>query len=102
MNLSWRHLPQVRHFSHVTNPNSTTSPTSSYELFGLTGRWALNDTWSVRGGVDNLFDRQPVLVGANWVPTPTGSGVTSAVGTTDVSNYDIIGRRYFLSFNAKF
>jgi iron complex outermembrane recepter protein len=102
VSLSWRHLPRVRHFSRVTNPLSTTEPTSSYELFGLTGRWSINDTWSVRGGVDNLFDRQPLLVGANYVPTATGSGVTSAVGTTDVSNYDIIGRRYFLSFNAKF
>jgi outer membrane receptor protein involved in Fe transport len=102
VNLSWRHLPRVRHFSAVTNPASTTSPTSSYELFGLTGRWSVNDTWSVRGGVDNLFDRQPVLVGANWVPTAIGSGVTSAAGTTDTSNYDIIGRRYYLGFNAKF
>ncbi|MEJ0038032.1 MAG: TonB-dependent receptor [Gammaproteobacteria bacterium] len=102
VNLSWRHLPQIRHNSLVTNPLSTTSPTSSYELFGLTGRWSVNDTWTLRGGVDNLFDRQPVLVGANWVPTAAGSGVTSATGTTDVSNYDIIGRRYYLGFNAKF
>ncbi|MEJ1965004.1 MAG: TonB-dependent receptor [Gammaproteobacteria bacterium] len=102
VNLSWRHLPQVRHNSLVTNPLSTTLPTSSYELFGLTGRWSINDTWSVRGGVDNLFDRKPVLVGANWTPTASGSGVTSAAGTTDVSNYDIIGRRYYLGFNAKF
>jgi iron complex outermembrane recepter protein len=102
VNLSWRHLPKIRHNSLVTNPLSTTSPTSSYELFGLTGRWSINDTWTVRGGVDNLFDRQPVLVGANWVPTATGSGVTSAAGTTDTSNYDIIGRRYYLGFNAKF
>jgi len=42
------------------------------------------------------------LVGANWVPTAAGSGVTSMTGTTDVSNYDIIGRRYYLGFNAKF
>jgi outer membrane receptor for ferrienterochelin and colicin len=102
VNLSWRHLPEVRHFSRVTNPLSTNSNTSSYELFSLTGRWTINDTWSVRGGVDNLFDRQPVLVGANWVPTSTGTGVTSATGTTDVSNYDIIGRRYYVGFNAKF
>lgn len=102
VNLAWRHLPQVRHFSRVTNPASTTEPTSSYELFNLSARWSINDTWAVRGGVDNLFDRQPLLVGANWIPTPTGSGVTSAAGTTDVSNYDIMGRRYFLSFTAKF
>ncbi len=36
------------------------------------------------------------------MPTATGSGVTSAMGTTDASNYDIIGRRYYLGFNAKF
>ena len=102
VNLSWRHLPQIRHNSLVTNPLSTTSPTSSYELFGLTGRWSINDTWTVRGGVDNLMDRKPVLVGANWVPTAAGSGVTSAAGTTDTSNYDIVGRRYYLGFNAKF
>jgi iron complex outermembrane receptor protein len=101
-NLAWRHLPRVRHFSRVTNPASTTSDTSSYELFNLSGRWAISDTWTVRGGVDNLFDRRPVLVGANWVPTPAGTGVTSAAGTTDLSNYDIIGRRFFLSFNARF
>jgi outer membrane cobalamin receptor len=100
VNLSWRHLPKVRHNSLVTNPLSTTSPTSSYELFGLTGRWSINDTWTVRGGVDNLMTRKPVLVGANWVPTAAGSGVTSAAGTTDTSNYDIIGRRYYLGFNA--
>jgi len=102
VNLNWRHLPQVRHNSLVTNPLSTTLPTSSYELFGLTGRWSVNDTWSVRGGVDNLFNRRPVTVGANWVPTATGSGVTSMTGTTDVSNYDIIGRRYYVGFQAKF
>jgi outer membrane receptor for ferrienterochelin and colicin len=86
----------------VTNSQSTTSPTSSYELFGLNGRWSVNDTWALRGGVDNLFDRQPVRVGANFVPTATGSGVTSASGTTDTSNYDIVGRRYYLGVTAKF
>ncbi len=102
VNLSWRHLPKVRHNSLVTNPASTTESTSSYELFGLNGRWSINDTWSVRGGADNLFDRQPVRVGANFVPTAAGSGVTSAVGATDTSNYDIIGRRYYLGVTARF
>jgi outer membrane receptor protein involved in Fe transport len=102
VNLSWRHLPRVRHNSVVTNSASTTVPTSSYELFGLNGRWAFNDTWSVRGGVDNLFDRQPVRVGANFVPTATGSGVISAAGTTDTSNYDIVGRRFYLGATARF
>jgi outer membrane cobalamin receptor len=102
MNLTWRHLPSVRHNSLVTNPASTTLPTSSYELFGLAGRWTINQTWAVRGGVDNLFDRQPPRVGANYVPTATGSGVNSAAGATDTSNYDIVGRRYYLGVTGKF
>lgn len=102
MTLSWRYLPRVRHSSLATNPASTTMSTGSYSLFGLWGRWSINDGWSVRGGVDNLLDRNPPRVGANWVPTATGSGVTSAAGTTDTSNYDIAGRRYYVGVTAKF
>ncbi|MET0290797.1 MAG: TonB-dependent receptor [Steroidobacteraceae bacterium] len=102
VNLGWRHLPSVRNQALVTAPTNTTSPTSSYELFNLSARWAVNDTFSVRGGVDNLFDREPVRVGANFVPTANGSGYTEAIGTTDVSNYDVAGRRYFLGVTARF
>jgi outer membrane receptor protein involved in Fe transport len=102
VNLSWRYLPRVRHNSLATNPASTTSSTGGYSLFGLTGRWTVNDRWSVRGGIDNLLDREPPRVGANWVPTATGSGVTSAAGATDTSNYDIAGRRYYFGVTAKF
>jgi outer membrane receptor protein involved in Fe transport len=100
--LGWRHLPRVRNQNLVTNPASTNEPTSSYELFNLSGRWALNDTLSIRGGVDNLFDREPVRVGANYTPTAAGSGYTEAVGTTDLSNYDVAGRRYYIGVTAKF
>jgi outer membrane receptor for ferrienterochelin and colicin len=41
-------------------------------------------------------------VGANYVPTATGSGVASSAGLTDASNYDIAGRRYYLGVTAKF
>ncbi|MET0282614.1 MAG: TonB-dependent receptor [Steroidobacteraceae bacterium] len=102
VSLSWRYLPRVRHNSLATNPASTTSSTGAYSLFGLSGRWTVSDRLSVRGGVDNLLDRDPPRVGANWVPTATGSGVTSSVGTTDTSNYDIAGRRYYLGVTAKF
>ena len=44
----------------------------------------------------------PPEIAVSWVPTATGTGVVSATGTTDVSNYDIIGRRYYLGVNAKF
>ncbi len=102
VNLAWRYLPSVRHNSLATNPASTTLPTGGYSLFGLSGRWTVSDTWSVRGGVDNLLDRQPPRLGANYVPTAAGSGVTSAAGATDTSNYDIAGRRYYIGVTAKF
>jgi len=102
VNLGWRHLPKVRNAALVTQPTSTTSPTSSYELFNLNGRWALNDVLTVRAGIDNLFDREPVTVGANFVPSPAGTGYSEGIGTTDVSNYDVAGRRYYVGFTAKF
>jgi iron complex outermembrane recepter protein len=102
VNLSWRYLPEVRNAAVVTSPTNTTHSTSPYHLFNLSGRWAVSDTLSVRAGVDNLFDRQPVRVGANYVPSSSGSGYTEAIGTTDVSNYDVSGRRFYVGVNAKF
>ncbi|MET0290798.1 MAG: TonB-dependent receptor [Steroidobacteraceae bacterium] len=102
VNLGWRYLPKVRNAALVTAPTNTTSPTSAYHLFNLNGRFALNETVSIRGGVDNLFDRTPPTVGANYVPSAAGTGYSQGIGTTDASNYDVAGRRYYIGVTAKF
>lgn len=58
--------------------------------FDLTGSWDINDTVSLRGGINNLTDQEP----RTWDP-----GVQA---NTDPSTYDILGRRYFVGLTAKF
>jgi len=58
--------------------------------FDLTGSWDINDTVSLRGGINNLTDQEP----RTWDP-----GVQA---NTDPSTYDILGRRYFVGLPAKF
>ena len=102
VSIMWRHLPSVRNQALVTDPRQTIEPTPKYDLFNLAARWSISDAFSVRAGVDNLLDKEPPRVGANYVPTATGGGVTAAAGTTDLSNYDVAGRRYYIGATARF
>ena len=87
--LSWRHRPEIDDFGGVSET------VASYDIFDLSGRIALSDMLTLRFGVDNLFDTQPPLVGV--IP-----GVDSATGVTDLSTYDVLGRRYYLGAKASF
>lgn len=58
--------------------------------FDLSGTWAVNDTVSLRAGVNNIADQEP----RTWDP-----GVQA---NTDPSTYDILGRRYFVGLTARF
>ncbi|WP_312217665.1 TonB-dependent receptor domain-containing protein [Brevundimonas sp.] len=58
--------------------------------FDLMGSWAINDTVSLRAGVNNVGDQQP----RTWNP-----GVQA---NTDPSTYDVLGRRYFVGLTARF
>jgi outer membrane receptor protein involved in Fe transport len=95
LSMSWMHYPSAKNIALATNPASTTSPTPSYDKFDLAGSWAINATYLVRAGIDNLFDIGPPIVGA--VP-----GVTSAAGLTDVGSYDVMGRRFYIGLKARF
>ena len=53
------------------------------------------ENWEVVAGVDNLFDKDPPLLS-------TGSGANRIGNAIAISNYDVLGRRYFLSAGYKF
>lgn len=95
LNTNWRHLPEVRNVALVTNSASTALPTPAYDLFDLSGKWTINETFEVRGGIDNLLDSEPPRVGV--IPS-----TTSAAGTTDGASYDILGRRFYIGLRANF
>jgi iron complex outermembrane recepter protein len=142
VNLRWRHLPSVIQAADaatnatIANDKSVVAsgkgvllsyvPSSNqsvdaYDIFDLSASWAISDTVSLRAGVDNLLDKQPVLTAvSNGFPQGTNlnglctgkvAGCTAptsytlpnaGLGITNPGYYDVMGRTYFLGVRAMF
>ena len=93
--LEWRHLPAVANSAKATSPKTTIQGTDAYDLLNLSANWSLNRTVTLRAGVDNLMDKDPLVVGYN-------PGVNNANGATAPGYYDILGRRYYVGVKLDF
>jgi iron complex outermembrane recepter protein len=105
--LNWRHLPDIKSANFVTDPTTPVQGASAYDIFALTGNWNISRQFSVSGGVDNLFDRQPPRTGAGQIiniPAANGGGTTivNGNGSTNTQYYDVLGRRYFVNLKLRF
>jgi outer membrane receptor protein involved in Fe transport len=70
-----------------------TLPAVSY--LDLSANWNVNEKLAIRGGINNIFDRDPPLVPNALVG---GSG-----GNPNAFNtYDLLGRQFFMAFTARF
>jgi outer membrane receptor protein involved in Fe transport len=104
--LQWQHLPSVEDSGEAVAPTPyTTGDPHSYDLFSLNASYQLTDNFTIRGGVDNLFNRAPPLV--NYNTTFDNTGATPGVPTTrggsyNASFYDDQGRRFYIGANVKF
>jgi outer membrane receptor protein involved in Fe transport len=97
--LNWRYYPEQLAAALVQTPESTVLPTEEYHLFNLNASFRLNERLRLRGGIDNLFDEDPPLTGANpFHPTQP----TNGSGGTDRSTYDVLGRRYYVGIAMDF
>jgi outer membrane receptor protein involved in Fe transport len=102
---------------------------AAYDVFDLSGFWTINDTLSLRFGVDNVFDKDPSVTAATLgrpydssksaaensaalaalctgkpgcvAPTAYSLG-SSGQGSTSGGFYDTLGRRYYLGLKARF
>jgi outer membrane receptor protein involved in Fe transport len=63
---------------------------ANYSTFDLFGRWQVNGVLQLQAGVNNLANKEPLA---------TFGGLP---GNTDSGTYDPLGRRYSISFSAKF
>ena len=151
VSLRWRHLPAVAVAAKATedaiianNAAVTGGDTTklllgytpvtnemapAYDVIDLSGFWNINQTFSVRFGIDNVFDKDPASTGitrgyeydssksaadnaarlnavCNGAPgciNPAAySFHNSGAGTTSGGYYDVLGRRYYVGFKAKF
>nr|WP_314545137.1 TonB-dependent receptor [uncultured Massilia sp.] len=98
--LTWRYIDDVQVSSTSGNPILAGNPEPGDATFGkrnyldLAAAWKINSMFAVRGGVNNLLDKDP----------PIG-GVTSSVfgnGNTFPQVYDALGRRVFVNLTATF
>ena len=100
LSVQWRHLSKVE---LETNTNDVTLSNGVFDTFNdvlgsrdyidLTGVWRVNDMFSFRAGVNNVFDVDPPLV--NSLIAGTGSPNTYGA-------YDLLGRRVFVGLTATF
>lgn len=65
----------------------------NYSYFDLSAVWPIGHGITLRGGMNNLFDKNPPIIGSDI--TATGSPNT-------YPTYDLLGREVFVSFSAKY
>lgn len=99
LGLNWRYLPSAMHEQRVQTPTLTTLDTEEYHLFNLNASWRFNERLRLRGGIDNLLDEEPPVVGANPFNT---NNPTNGLGNTSAGNYDTLGRRYYVGVALNF
>jgi len=152
VSLRWRHLPSARiaavaleraivanndrvaaggSGSMLSYTPSSAVALDSYDVFDLSAYWTINDTLSMRFGVDNVFNSDPSVSTATTgrpydpslsaadnaaaiaalcagrealgcVKPTTYSLGSSGAGNTSGGYYDTLGRRYYIGVKAKF
>jgi outer membrane receptor protein involved in Fe transport len=88
--LRWRHIDGMLDQSCIGKSTCTATSPPAFDYFDLTGAWKINDRYELSAGVNNLGDKQP----------PFFTSFTQA--NTDPSTYDVLGRRYYIGFRARF
>lgn len=84
-----RYIGSMRDISTVANPASTVPGTDAVTYVDLNLGYKLNDMFTLRAGVINLFNREPETT--NGQP-----------GLSEPNLYDRVGRRFFLSGTVNF
>jgi iron complex outermembrane recepter protein len=112
VSLAWRYFSPVKTEQLSGNPNltagagatianggisNTDAYLSSYSYFDLTAAVKLGDKMSLRLGVNNIFDKNPPIIGASTLPGPPAGN-----GNTFPQVYDSLGRFIFGEFIAQF
>ncbi len=104
VSLVWRFIGKVGNDNNDPNPllyqatygaldlAQTHLPNVSY--FDLSGAWHVSKNFELRGGINNLLDKDPPIV-VN--PSLQGGGQANTFAT-----YDVLGRQLYLAFTAKF
>ena len=102
--LQWQHKPAVLAAQAATDTTTNIAGAPAYDLFSLSFRFDVLDNLTLRGGVDNLLDKQPPYVGyrTDDVLGDATGRFGRAANPYDASQYDTLGRRFFVGANVNF
>ena len=105
----WRYIGSVKYDGNSTNPflahhpygliDTADGQIPSISYFDLSGTWKVNDKLTVRGGVNNVFSKNPPIVDSNIFPV---SAPPFGNGNTFPQVYDSLGRFLFIGLTANF
>ena len=98
--LQWRHYPSIKDDDAARDPSTRLLPVDSYNVFNLFSRFQINEKIEFRGGIDNLLDEEPPVVGAD--PGTAALPADRNLGDTDSGFYDVLGRRAYIGFQMNF
>ncbi len=76
------------------SPTTTIQGTDAYSMLNLTGGYNW-ENYTLRVGIDNLFDKDPLIVGAN-------PGIDTNSDQTNPGFYDPLGRRWYMGLKMSF
>ncbi len=100
---TWRHIDAVQQETISSNPLltgtvfETDRRLDKRDYLDLAAVWSINKTFTLRGGVNNVFDKDPPIV-SNDIAGPSIFGN----GNTFPQIYDALGRLVFINLTAKF
>jgi outer membrane receptor protein involved in Fe transport len=101
ISVKWRHLSGVQfelndpaHAGFVFN-NTPTLQIPEFDYIDLSGTWNVTDQLQLRGGVRNVFGKNPPVTDNNSAPA------SSINGNTFPGTYDALGRVIFIGATAK-
>ncbi|GAA5445774.1 vitamin B12 transporter BtuB [Microbulbifer sp. NBRC 101763] len=86
---SWRHI------GGVTDLGANEADFDAVDYFDLAASWAASENWTIRGGINNVFDKEPPLT------ADAGSSIFGN-GNTFPGIYDALGRYAFLGLTVDF
>jgi outer membrane receptor protein involved in Fe transport len=100
--LQWRHYPSIKDDDAARDPNTRILPVESYNVFNLLARYSINEKMEFRGGIDNLLDEEPPVVGADPGSVALGLPSDNNLGDTNSGFYDVLGRRVYVGLQMNF
>ena len=125
LSLNWRFIPHSHNAAYAlyaVQPGglgacnvsvSCNLDAPAYHIFDLSATYTIMKNYTLRAGVDNLFDKQPPSSPTTGIhgncATPNTSGycaggvlASDGNGTLPSNIYDSLGRRFYVGLNAKF